>query len=347
MVDVPSPLATSPEQDSEQKLLLDCCKFCEAVYSDKNDEKKIADFEIKDFCNWERLSNRAISFTTKSLNLSSLNMEAGPVTVVAFRGTSNPSEICEDLKSYKAVPLYTEENAPATSETADLNALHISQQCKYLLSAGSGFVDAYKDLRGCRKYLSISTDEDYVTTATYTTFIADVCRISKNKCGGRLLVVGHSLGGAMAQLFATEVSFCYPKINLGLVTFGMPRTLANKEQEATLSAAAKAKAAKAKTEAESLEQEKGNEVLTLKNDSNGYYHALAAGASRLFVLCREFVFGAAAEDTTSKEDSNCQEKTFTHIRVVNHHDPVPTLPPSGLGFSHKATKVVHFKMDRK
>lgn len=153
----------------------------------------------------------------------------------------------------------------------------------------------------------------------------------------------------------------------------MPRTLANKEQEATLFAAAKAKAAKAKTEAESLEQEKGNEVLTLKNDSNGYYHALAAGASRvrqyverhssylvmqylnlcilislrLFVLCREFVFGAAAEDTTNKEDSNCQEKTFTHIRVVNHHDPVPTLPPSGFGFSHKATKVVHFKMDRK
>lgn len=110
-------LSSSPDKDSEQKLLLDCCKFCEAAYS-YNDEDKtsLADFEIEDFCNWERLSNRAISFTTTTpLNLSSLHMGAGRVTVVAFRGTSNPSEIREDLKSYKAVPLFTEEHAPAVS----------------------------------------------------------------------------------------------------------------------------------------------------------------------------------------------------------------------------------------
>eukprot|EP01035_Chromulina_nebulosa_P068540 gene68540-93920_t len=121
----------------------------------------------------------------------------------------------------------------------------------------------------------------------------------------------------MAQLFASEVSFCYPEINLGLVTFGMPRTLANKEQEAELAEEAKA-AVLTKGRKEKKVLKKGG---ALKNDSNGYYHALAAGASQLFVLCREFVFGAAAEDTTNKEDSNCQEKTFTHIRVVNHHDP--------------------------
>ena len=75
-----------------------------------------------------------------------------------------------------------------------------------------------------------------------------------------------------------QVSFSYPEIKgLVLVTFGMPRTLANKKQEAKLAAAA----AIAKAKAESLKQGKGNDVLTLKNDSNGYYQALAAGASHV------------------------------------------------------------------
>jgi hypothetical protein len=38
-------------------------------------------------------------------------------------------------------------------------------------------------------------------------------------------VVGHSLGGAMAQLMASEVSICRPDLKVGLVTFGMPRCL--------------------------------------------------------------------------------------------------------------------------
>ena len=75
-----------------------------------------------------------------------------------------------------------------------------------------------------------------------------------------------------------QVSFSYPEIKgLVLVTFGMPRTLANKEQEADLAEAA--------AEAVLTKGRKGNKVLknggALKNDSNGYYQALAAGASHV------------------------------------------------------------------
>ena len=108
------PLARSPADESELQLLYHCSRFCEAAYLYNDKDKSILEpYNIEDFYNWERLGNRALSFTTKlhlhSLNtttptLNSQNIEPVPVTVVAFRGTSSASEVFEDMKSYKSAP---------------------------------------------------------------------------------------------------------------------------------------------------------------------------------------------------------------------------------------------------
>lgn len=46
--------------------------------------------------------------------------------------------------------------------------------------------------------------------------------------------------------------------------------------------------------------------------------------------------------TLSDHPSTLDKLTYPHLRVVNYGDPVPSLPPSVLGFTHSATKVVHF-----
>lgn len=106
------PLASTPADDYELQLLYHCSRFCEAAYFNIDENKKIlGPYNIENYYNWERLDNRAISFTTK-LHLQSLkavfysqNGDPLPVTVVAFRGTSNANELLEDIKSYKTAPL--------------------------------------------------------------------------------------------------------------------------------------------------------------------------------------------------------------------------------------------------
>ena len=84
-------------------------------------------------------------------------------------------------------------------------------------------------------------------------------------------------------LFAYQISSCEVyKIHtkhIGLVTFGMPRTLSNDEH--TLSKA-----------------------------------------------------GAGIRDGNGVN--------YTHFRVVNHGDPVPSVPPGALGFTHNATEVFFY-----
>ena len=64
---------------------------------------------------------------------------------------------------------------------------------------------------------------------------------------------------------------CEPDLKIGLVTFGMPRTLANGETEEELAAAAAAaldRANESLTAAEAAPAAAGG---ALKNDSNGFY----------------------------------------------------------------------------
>jgi hypothetical protein len=76
-----------------------------------------------------------------------------------------------------------------------------------LCEAGQGFIEAYKDVRGSKINPTYSgPDENFLTTSTYTTFMSEICKLVKENNNCPLLVVGHSLGGAMAQLFAAEVS---------------------------------------------------------------------------------------------------------------------------------------------
>jgi hypothetical protein len=104
----PKPITSIPADDNELQLLYHCSRFSEAAYFNDDENKMIlSPYKIKNFYNWERLHNRAISFTTKlylqSLNVAfhSQNGDLLPITVVAFRGTSLDNERLENIKSYK------------------------------------------------------------------------------------------------------------------------------------------------------------------------------------------------------------------------------------------------------
>ena len=119
------------------ELLLNCAEFCDAAYYinefDKvNESPQLKQkYDIENFRSWDRHGNRAISFTTKKVNITSLiddKFSSETTVVVAFRGTSNYSETFEDLKSYKKYPLCSgmsdERNITADGSGTALTALY-------------------------------------------------------------------------------------------------------------------------------------------------------------------------------------------------------------------------------
>jgi len=221
------------------KILNLCCSFCDAAYDSKvldgaQLEKKIH-VPCTEFYDWDNKENRAITFVTKAdVDLSPL---FGPgtdeVVVISFRGTSNFSETVEDIRA------------------AGQREYRVDGQNNF--TAAKGFLDAYDDIK-----------EKKIDGKN----ILDIVCQSANKCGRHVLIVGHSLGGAVAQAMASELSLCNPHFKIAVVTYGQPR----------LYSAASAKS----------------------------------------------------------------KWSYEHWRVVNQGDPVPTLPPCELGFSHHG-KAFHFE----
>jgi hypothetical protein len=231
--------------DSEQlEILYTCCSFANAAYDTKitNDQDLSAKTKLfsVSFTDWSNDGNRSYSLITeingKPLNLSKTSKPV-KVALMSFRGTSSASEVVDDLKSVTLV---------------DVFAMNDVEKKKSICTAGTGFVDAYYDIREMVREGKSMLDF--------------FCK-KVDDCGGLAVIVGHSLGGAMAQLMATELSLMKPNYKIALVTFGQPRLF-------------------------SIESAKKN-------------------------------------------------WTFEHWRAVNDGDPVPSVPPNGMGFCHHGT-AFHF-----
>mmetsp|Transcript_20502 Transcript_20502/g.28237 ORF Transcript_20502/g.28237 Transcript_20502/m.28237 type:complete len:323 (+) Transcript_20502:44-1012(+) len=232
---------SNPHTD-QLKILHSCCLFCIAAY-DKNvkDDKQLTE-SIKatstNFIDWCDKGNRSISFITE-MNVKSLNLnhtiDPVRVLVMSVRGTSNFEEGFEDIKSYKPKPVEDDEK----------------KECFF--AAGAGFIEAYNDI----KQITFENEK----------MLEVFSKMASDHCSGRVLIVGHSLGGTVAQAMASELSLIKPDFKIAVVTFGQPRF---------------------------------------------------------------FTTESASKDWK-----------FEHWRVINEGDPVPTLPPRDLNFTHHG-KAFHF-----
>mmetsp|Transcript_24238 Transcript_24238/g.33242 ORF Transcript_24238/g.33242 Transcript_24238/m.33242 type:complete len:386 (+) Transcript_24238:235-1392(+) len=190
------------------EILYACCSLCTAAYDAdiKNNEDLNAKTTLKTerFMDWSKEGNRSISLITeingKPLKLSETEKPV-KVAVMSFRGTSNHSEVMEDMQSYKSVNVF---------------ALDDVEKKKSLFQAGAGFVEAYYDIREI-----VQNGESMMNI---------FCN-EADTCGGRVLIVGHSLGGAMAQIMASELSLMRPEYKIALVTFGQPRLFSIKSAQ--------------------------------------------------------------------------------------------------------------------
>jgi len=111
--------------------------------------------------------------------------------VVAFRGSSNTTEFLEDARSLRC--------AEFKSSSGD-----------HLAWAGNGFIAAYQNLR------NVGLLDKVITLSA--------------SCDHRLVITGHSLGGAIAtlmtlELYKTILNESNKGYKLALVTYGCPRTL--------------------------------------------------------------------------------------------------------------------------
>jgi len=186
---------SDPHPD-QLKILHSCCLFCNAAYDDNiKDDKKLMNAinsTSENFMDWSNDNNRSISFITnmnaKSLKLSNIDTLV-KVLVMSFRGTSNLEEVVEDIKSYKS------------------KSVEINYECHF--EGGAGFIDAYNDIK------KMTVDKEPMLNV--------FCKMASDHCCGRVLIVGHSLGGAMAQAMASELSLIQPNFKIAVVTFGQPR----------------------------------------------------------------------------------------------------------------------------
>ena len=185
------------EVDASQdhvKILKLCSLLCDVAYDPKvldGDKLKMQiNLPCTEFCNWEHKDNRAVSFIAK-LDVDLIPL-LGPncceVAVISFRGTSCFNETLENIRSAWRKKYYIDEQNHFT--------------------AARGFLDAYDDIKEKR------VDGKNILDV--------ICRRA-DMCCGRVLIVGHSLGGAMAQAMASELSLSKPHYKIAAVTFGQPR----------------------------------------------------------------------------------------------------------------------------
>ena len=111
---------------------------------------------------------------------------SGPMPFVAFRGTKTANDMIADAKSIIISEFRSEL----------INGGLIGQ-------AGKGYIDHLSSLKDA------GLGDEVVRLAS--------------QCNGRLLVCGHSLGGAMATLLGSALHRFDPQLRLYVVTFGAPR----------------------------------------------------------------------------------------------------------------------------
>lgn len=113
------------------------------------------------------------------------------VDIVAFRGTSSFGELAQDLTSILTAPFILKKS------NKDIG--HVSM----------GLQDAYINLR------------DLDGEESLTEYLSGKAMQRDRK----VIITGHSLGGAMATLLAVELKMDYPLLDIACVTFGAPRVL--------------------------------------------------------------------------------------------------------------------------
>lgn len=191
----------------------DCYPFsviADASYRDTIADIKnhieLADMEsysVDDVQIYDNNHNRAI---TGSFKIADCVLGWGPdetptaCSFVAFRGSSNIENWADDLMSIVPVPFVREENT-----------IQLAVGDSFVdLAAGLGFIDAYNGLRQLDE-----PKKDVVNAAL------NMAKLTK----GRLVIIGHSLGGSIATLMMVEMYNDERWVQKALVTFGCPRTL--------------------------------------------------------------------------------------------------------------------------
>ena len=114
------------------------------------------------------------------------------VDIVAFRGTSGIMEMVQDATCFLKTPFTLKKSKKMVGDVA------------------MGFHDAYINLRDMGG-ASVGLIEYLVDRA-----------MSRDR---KLIMTGHSLGGAIATLLAVEMKTDYPQLDIACITFGAPRVL--------------------------------------------------------------------------------------------------------------------------
>ena len=162
----------------------------------KLEQKWISKLGIENYRYWHspsRSYNKTIGAVAISGVISNLcQKNFRPTPFICFRGTWDVSDIEADVASRNISEFVTKKGVP-------------------IGRAGHGFISHYLSLREL-KY-NPDSDEDMID------YILAEC----NKHDNGLLICGHSLGGAMASLLASELGKDYSLRGIEIVTFGCPR----------------------------------------------------------------------------------------------------------------------------
>jgi hypothetical protein len=133
------------------------------------------------------------------------NIEAVRTLVVSIKGTTNIHETIQDIRSL------------------EIGSFHNSKG-EMVGFSESGFIDHYDEIIG-KETFHLRLKRMMCLGKSSSTYLnlADIVEKSKKFPGG-LLIIGHSLGAAVANLMALDIATSYPGTPMHVVTFGCPRT---------------------------------------------------------------------------------------------------------------------------